>query len=153
MRQTPFTPRGRILVASAAAAALVAAPAVVHGASAAPAAKPAAHAASPAAPAAARTRRKRLRVTLRDFSISVRHRKRVRAGRYTIRVANLGPSSHNLTIRRRGSTVSKGTATIAAGQVTNLRIKLRRGRYTFYCSVPGHAQLGMRVQVRVRRHA
>jgi hypothetical protein len=91
-----------------------------------------------------------VRVTLRDFHIRIRHRRPLHAGRYVFRVSNRGPSSHNLTIRRRGFRTHH-TRTMAAGAHGRIRIRLRRGRYTFLCSVPGHAALGMLTRVRVVR--
>jgi uncharacterized cupredoxin-like copper-binding protein len=41
-----------------------------------------------------------------------------------------------------GSKVLGATPTFAGGSKT-LTLKLRPGKYTFYCSVPGHRQAGM----------
>lgn len=64
-----------------------------------------------------------------------------RAGTVTIVMANTSPVEHNVTIAQ-GSTVLGATPTFTAG-TRNVTLKLKRGTYTFYCSVPGHRQAGM----------
>ena len=65
-----------------------------------------------------------------------------KAGRITIVMRNLSPLSHNVAIKRlraivKGKIVGKGgTSTVIA--------TLKKGRYTFYCSVPGHEAAGMK---------
>ena len=41
------------------------------------------------------------------------------------------------------------TPLINGGQHATLKVKLVAGEYDFYCSVPGHKQLGMDVKVKV----
>jgi plastocyanin len=71
------------------------------------------------------------------------------AGTYTFTVTNKGPSAHNLTIA--GPGVNKQTTgTFAAGNAAKtLTVTLQNGKYDFYCSVPGHKQLGMNVEVTI----
>jgi plastocyanin len=64
-----------------------------------------------------------------------------KAGTVTITMANMSPVEHNVTIAE-GSKVLGATPTFAGGSKT-LTLKLRPGKYTFYCSVPGHRQAGM----------
>ena len=59
----------------------------------------------------------------------------------TITMANMSPVEHNVTIAE-GSKVLGATPTFAGGTKT-LTVKLKPGKYTFYCSVPGHRQAGM----------
>jgi plastocyanin len=63
------------------------------------------------------------------------------AGSVTIAFANASPLPHNLTIAQ-GSTVLGATPTFAGG-AKSLHLALKAGKYTFYCSVPGHRQAGM----------
>ncbi len=87
-------------------------------------------------------------VTLENFKIIVAGGDKLKAGTYTFHVTNKGPSNHNLTIN--GPGVSKqATPTFPAGQSQNLTVTLKNGMYAFYCSVPGHRQLGMDVSVKV----
>ena len=64
-----------------------------------------------------------------------------KAGTVTITMTNMSPLEHNVTIAE-GSKVLGATPTFVGGSRT-LTLKLKPGRYTFYCSVPGHRQAGM----------
>jgi plastocyanin len=64
-----------------------------------------------------------------------------KAGVVTIKMANASALEHNVTIAR-GTTVLGATPTFAGG-TRLLTLKLKPGKYTFYCSVPGHRQAGM----------
>ncbi len=64
-----------------------------------------------------------------------------KAGTVTITMANMSPLEHNVTIAE-GSKVLGATPTFKGGTQT-LTLKLKPGKYTFYCSVPGHRQAGM----------
>jgi plastocyanin len=64
-----------------------------------------------------------------------------KAGTVTITMANMSPLEHNVTIAE-GSKVLGATPTFKGGSRT-LTLKLKPGKYTFYCSVPGHRQAGM----------
>ena len=63
------------------------------------------------------------------------------AGRVTLVMKNSAPIPHNVSLEgqgvdEQGKTVQKdGTSTVSA--------TVKAGRYTFYCSVPGHRQGGM----------
>ncbi len=81
-------------------------------------------------------------VTLKDFSIDVTGGTTLAAGTYTFHVTNNGPASHNLTINGPGVS-NQTTGTFAAGGTADLTVTLKDGTYEFYCSVPGHKQLGM----------
>jgi plastocyanin len=64
-----------------------------------------------------------------------------KAGVVTITMANMAPEPHNVTIAQ-GSKVLGATPTFQGGTRT-LKLTLKPGTYTFYCSVPGHRQAGM----------
>jgi plastocyanin len=87
-------------------------------------------------------------VTLKDFSITL-SKMPAKAGTYTFTVTNTGPASHNLTIN--GPGVAKQTTGTFAPSSTpkTLTVTLKNGKYDFYCSVPGHKQLGMNVEVTI----
>jgi len=59
----------------------------------------------------------------------------------TIVMANMSPVEHNVTVAQ-GSKVLGATPTFT-GATRTLSLKLKPGKYTFYCSVPGHRQAGM----------
>ena len=69
-------------------------------------------------------------------------------GEYTFEVSNKGRITHNLTIT--GPGVSKeATQDISAGNSASVSVKLERGTYDFYCSIPGHKQQGMEQKVTI----
>ncbi|HEX9482914.1 MAG TPA: plastocyanin/azurin family copper-binding protein, partial [Solirubrobacteraceae bacterium] len=64
-----------------------------------------------------------------------------KAGTVSIVMANMSPIEHNVTVAE-GSKVLGATPTFVGGSKT-LTLKLKPGKYVFYCSVPGHRQAGM----------
>jgi plastocyanin len=64
-----------------------------------------------------------------------------KAGTVTITFTNTSPLEHNVTIAE-GTKVLGATPTFVGGSRT-LTLTLKPGKYTFYCSVPGHRQAGM----------
>jgi uncharacterized cupredoxin-like copper-binding protein len=72
----------------------------------------------------------------------------LKPGSYTFDLSNDGKQSHDLTIDGPGVSKEK-TPVINGGQKATLKVKLTSGTYDFYCSVPGHKQLGMDVKVKV----
>jgi len=64
-----------------------------------------------------------------------------KAGTVTIVMANMSPVEHNVTVAQ-GSKVLGATPTFT-GATRTLSLKIKPGKYTFYCSVPGHRQAGM----------
>ena len=61
----------------------------------------------------------------------------------TIDFTNKSPLPHNVTIANAAGKVLGATPTFSGGTKT-LTLNLPPGTYTFYCSVPGHAQAGMK---------
>jgi plastocyanin len=70
-----------------------------------------------------------------------------RAGQVTIAFTNGSPLEHNVTIAQ-GSTLLGATPTFLGGS-RSLKLTLKAGTYTFYCSVPGHRQAGMEGTLKV----
>jgi uncharacterized cupredoxin-like copper-binding protein len=66
---------------------------------------------------------------------------RAKAGTVSIVMANMSPIEHNVTVAE-GGKVLGATPTFVGGSKT-LTLKLKPGKYVFYCSVPGHRQAGM----------
>jgi plastocyanin len=64
------------------------------------------------------------------------------SGEVTIDFTNESLVPHNLTIASSNGTVLGATPTFHGGSQV-LTIKLKRGTYTFYCTVPGHRAAGM----------
>jgi len=86
----------------------------------------------------------RVNVTARDFSFALSKRT-VNAGSVTFRLTNRGNQRHDFKI------AGRKTSIIRAGRSASVRVTLRSGRrYTYICTVPGHAAAGMRGRLRVR---
>jgi plastocyanin len=64
-----------------------------------------------------------------------------KAGSVTIDFANASPVEHDVAIAQ-GSSVVGQTPVFTGGSKT-LKVTLKAGTYTFYCTVPGHRQAGM----------
>lgn len=73
---------------------------------------------------------------------------RAPAGKVTIRMANASPLKHDVAIKGRG-VKAKGKI-VPTGGVSVVSANLKAGRYTFYCSVPGHEAAGMKGVLTVR---
>ena len=86
-------------------------------------------------------------VTLADFSIDVAGGTKLKPGTYTFNVTNDGPSAHNLTVEGPGVN-DQATPTFTSG-TQSLTVTLKNGSYEFFCSVPGHKEAGMDVDVTV----
>jgi plastocyanin len=64
-----------------------------------------------------------------------------KAGKVTIDFSNASPVEHDVAIAQ-GSTVAGQTPVFTGGSKT-LTVTLKRGTYTFFCTVPGHRAAGM----------
>ena len=68
---------------------------------------------------------------------------KAKAGTVTITFTNPSSEGHNLTVAQgTNGTVIGATPTFTGGSKT-LTLHVKAGRYTYYCSVPGHRQAGM----------
>jgi plastocyanin len=112
-------------------------------------AEPTAPAQQPTAPKAPKPSAKTVQVTEKEFSIALAS-KSLKAGSYTFDVLNQGKIQHDLTIDGDGIKDEK-TKLIAGGKSAKLSVKLKPAKYRFYCSVPGHEQAGMLVNVTVAK--
>jgi uncharacterized cupredoxin-like copper-binding protein len=88
-----------------------------------------------------------VQVSEKEFKISLPSTT-LKPGSYTFDLSNDGKQPNDLTIDRAGVRKAK-TSVITGGQHATLKVKLTAGDYDFYCSVPGHKQLGMDVKVKV----
>jgi plastocyanin len=66
-----------------------------------------------------------------------------KAGTVTIQFTNNAPEGHNLTIQQGTSGPVVGSTPTFSGGTKTLTVKLKAGKYTYYCSVPGHRMGGM----------
>ena len=101
--------------------------------------------ASPADPPA------RLLVTAREYGLTL-SRPRVDAGPAIVQLYDYGEDPHDLKLRRRGSNRVFSLGQVAPGETGRLDLKLRRSsRYQLWCSLEGHAGLGMTATLKTTR--
>ena len=72
-------------------------------------------------------------------------------GTREVRVAlrNAGDLAHDLRVQRDGEDVG-GTPVFTGGKTMSATVRLAPGKYTFYCSVGDHEELGMKGELEVR---
>ncbi|MFL5895288.1 MAG: hypothetical protein ACJ76Z_09250 [Thermoleophilaceae bacterium] len=100
-----------------------------------------AHAATPA-PA-------RLFVSAKEWSL-VMSRQSLRPGSARIQLYDAGEDAHDLRLRRVGGTRTLAIGETQPGAVTELRTRLRPGKWKLWCSLPGHRKAGMVATLTVR---
>jgi plastocyanin len=64
-----------------------------------------------------------------------------KAGKVTIDMTNMSPVEHDVAVAQ-GTTVVGQTPVFTGGSKA-VTLNLKPGKYTFYCTVPGHRQAGM----------
>jgi plastocyanin len=82
------------------------------------------------------------------FSLS---RTQVPAGRVTIEVVNFGEDPHNFKLRRVGGTHVYTIGETLPGARTSKTLRLRHGRFKYWCSIADHKARGMKGTLRVTR--
>lgn len=96
-----------------------------------------------AAPTAASAATTTVKVTATDFHFKLSKRS-VPAGKVTFVLVNRGKIGHDFSI------AGKKTAIIGHGKSARLTVTLKKGRYPYRCTVPGHAALGMKGTLTVK---
>lgn len=92
----------------------------------------------------------RLQVVAREYSFGF-SRLQIHAGQATIELDNFGQDPHDLRVQRVGAKHIAGLGTIAPGKRGDLTVRLAPGRYSFWCSIANHRQLGMHALLIVTR--
>ena len=69
-------------------------------------------------------------------------------GVYTFDVQNAGAMPHNLTIAGPG-VAQQASPNVDAGGSGQVTVTLQKGTYELWCSIPGHKQLGMDLNIQV----
>ena len=87
---------------------------------------------------------KNVKVTEKEFSIALAGGNKLTPGKYTFAVDNTGKIQHDLAIKG-----GPKTKLISPGGSAKLTVTLKPGKYHLYCSVPGHEQAGMKVDITV----
>ena len=87
-------------------------------------------------------------VTESDFKIATPSTT-LKAGAITFDVKNDGQTEHDLVVT--GNGITQGTPRFGGGQTKTLKVTLKPGTYKLFCSVPGHEQLGMKLNITVTK--
>ena len=62
----------------------------------------------------------------------------------TVELQSMNPQSVSHDISIKGNGVDEHGNLVSNGDVSTVTVDLKAGTYTFYCSVPGHEQAGMK---------
>jgi uncharacterized cupredoxin-like copper-binding protein len=81
-------------------------------------------------------------VTGKEFKFGLTT-KTVRHGKVTFKFTNKGRLKHDFKI------AGKKTALVSPRKSASLTVTLKRGTYTYICTVPGHAAAGMKGKLKV----
>lgn len=72
------------------------------------------------------------------------------AGKATIEFTNDAPLAHNFTLQQGTNGAIIGATPTFMGGTKTLIVSLKPGKYTYFCSVPGHRQAGMQGTLTVK---
>lgn len=98
-------------------------------------------------PTTAPTAPKSVPVTESEFKIELPSTS-LSTGSYTFDLTNKGHIGHDLVVDGPGVSDEK-TPVIPGGKTAKLTVELKSGTYKLYCSVPGHEQAGMKLELKV----
>ena len=96
---------------------------------------------STAASASSQTLRIKASPTALKFNVKTLH---ARHGRVTIVMSNPRSASLQHGVAVKGRRVRRIGKAVNPGRTSTVTVTLRKGRYTFFCPVPGHAAAGMK---------
>jgi plastocyanin len=64
-----------------------------------------------------------------------------KAGKVTVDMTNMSPVEHDVAVAQRSTVL--GQTPVFSGGSKSVTLTLKPGKYTFFCTVPGHRQAGM----------
>src|SRR4051794_30717949 len=73
-----------------------------------------------------------------------------KAGEVSIDFTNAAPTPHDVTVRKAGGGKELGKTPQITSSKAKLTLKLAKGDYEYFCSVPGHEQAGMKGTLKVQ---
>jgi plastocyanin len=71
-------------------------------------------------------------------------------GKVTLVMSNPSAIKHNVALKGGGLKKPVVGKVVGKGQTSTISATLKKGTYTFYCSVPGHEQAGMKGTLTVK---
>ncbi len=91
----------------------------------------------------------RVQVQEREFNL-VLSRTSIQRGPAIVEVVNAGEDSHDLMLQREDSGDQPlAIPELRPGEISDTRLDLAPGTWRLWCSLPGHAELGMHAQLTV----
>lgn len=90
----------------------------------------------------------RITVTEREYHIALSKTK-VKAGKVTFTVRNVGTVAHALAVTGAGLSGVKKLAAIQPGKSRTLTIRTKGGTLAMWCPMPGHEALGMKTSLKI----
>jgi hypothetical protein len=91
----------------------------------------------------------RMLVTAKEWSLML-SRQALRPGDARIQLYNAGEDAHDLHLRRVGGNRSLKLRMTSPGKLSEVKARLRPGRWKLWCSLPEHAGRGMRATLTVK---
>jgi hypothetical protein len=94
------------------------------------------------------------RIGVRGFEFGLTlSRTAVTRGPAVVQFQNWGEDPHDLRMKRVGGATEYGTGVLEDGEVAQFEVPWLKARTTYrlWCSLPGHAELGMSAALRVKR--
>lgn len=67
---------------------------------------------------------------------------KAKAGKLTITMKNPASTGHNIALK--GAGVNQAGPVVAGGKTSQISVTVKPGKYTFFCTVPGHEEGGMK---------
>lgn len=71
------------------------------------------------------------------------------SGKVTISMVNRNSQRHNVALKGKGIKTVRG-AVVGTGKTSSVTVTLKPGKYTFFCTVPGHELAGMKGTLTIR---
>jgi plastocyanin len=90
----------------------------------------------------------RVQVTATEYAFSL-SRTSVPAGKVVVEFVNKGQDEHNLNVLPHEGELAGSFANTQSGGIRDSTMVLHPGSYTLFCSLPEHAQKGMRATLMV----
>ncbi len=88
-------------------------------------------------------RQSQVQVVEKEYSLTL-SRLRVSSGKVVVQLVNFGMDDHDLVVQGNAKGSKPVTfATLPPGKLETKTLELIPGRYTLFCSIPGHRALGM----------
>ncbi len=89
-----------------------------------------------------------MKISEKEWAFGIASRS-LKPGSYTFVVANHGKYAHSFEVKGPGVAGKRIAGTIAPKGSKTLTVTLKKGIYTFFCPLPGHAKLGLKVTIGV----